>query len=894
VRSTGLCSGISEFFCVAFISLIVTSSAWATTTHEKVLHNFVYLPQGAYPKTNLIADAAGNLYGTTYGGGRFEYGAIFKLTPAKNGKWNETVLYSFAGGTDGADPSGNLVFDAAGNLYGTTTQGGNGCTYNECGTVFMLAPGARDTWTEKVLHVFTGYPDDGQVPAAGLIIDGAGNLYGTTEEGGSYGWGIVFELSPQVRGGWAETILHGFTHGADGAYPVASLIFDSAGNLYGTTEYGGDPTCDLNSNDPSCGTVFELTPNDGGSWSETVLHTFIYTDGAYPTASLVFDATGDLYGTTTAGPGVACNISGCGTVYRLHPNSDGSWTQAMIYNFEGGPDGVDPVAGLVIDSAGHLYGTTQHGGSDSCDEGCGTVFELTARSKGSWTEKVIQRFSVPTDGKNDGIYPVSGLFLDRAGNLFGTAVYGGSQSCYDFVGCGTVFELSPSSGGKWTTSLLYAFNTSSFGASPAAGLISDGSGNLYGTTQSGGTANYGVAFELTPKTGGGWNEIVLHNFVGGSDGSHPGASLIFDAAGNLYGTTTNGGTQDCSFYSLCGGTVFELSRTDNGWRENVIHRFGSNNNLGLVVPMAGLVLDSAGNLYGATPEGGSPNCGSYGCGMVYKLSREGGGKWKKDVLYLFQGGSDGSDPLSTLIFDQAGNLYGTTCVGGANENGTVFKLAPEAGGKWKESVLYSFQGSQKDDGSCPLAGVIFDREGNLYGTTYEGGNDPTCDCGVVFELLPTGDLWKEKVLHSFHGLLDGSLPKSSLAIDEEGDLYGATPNDGVYNQGGGAVFRLIPGSGGTWTMNIVHHFKYGSKGGFCPVGPLIFDLANNTYGAASCGGTDGSGTVFELSAGSDGDWFDNNLATAPPGFRPPRFKPDVSSLTRLVRNAPQGEVNDEK
>lgn len=874
MRSTVLCSSASKALIALLVTLVATTYAWAD--HEKVLHNFVNLPHGAYPQANLIADGGGNLYGTTPNGGRFGYGTVFELTPGENGKWQQKVLYGFSGGTDGASPVAGLVFDAAGNLYGTAAAGGTrgqNCyySYNEsCGVVFKLSLGAHGTWAESVLYSFAGYPTDGQNPVAGLAFDGSGNLYGTTESGGTYNEGTVFELTPGSNGTWTEKILYTFTGGTDGGTPLDSVILDSARNLYGTSEYGGDPNCNPDDNITSCGTVFELINNGNGTWTEAVLHTFRLNDGAYPSANLVFDAAGNLYGTTLDSPGFACDDGGCGIAFRLTHNSDGTWTERIIYNFEGGPDGAQPGVGLIIDGAGNLYGTTPYGGSDSCSEGCGTVFELTQKSKDNWIEKVIHHFSLPAHGENDGIQPMASVVLDQAGNLYGTARIGGDQSCdnVSFIGgCGTVFKLSPASGGNWTPSLLYTFTTSPFGSGPAAGVVPDSAGNLYGTTESGGIGNYGVAFELKKQPGGAWKEVILHSFVGDRDGAHPGAGLVSDSAGNLYGTTTNGGTRyfQCNGYESCGGTVFELSPDADGWKESVLYRFGENSNKGLTIPMAGLVLDSTGNLYGTTSELGITNCGSYGCGTVYKLSPSETGEWRIEFLYRFRGGTDGWDPVSPLVLDQAGSMYGTTCEGGANGEGTVFKLTQTLGGRWAETVLYSFQGPKNGDGSCPFAGVVFDRDGNLYGTTFEGGSSKCYNggCGIVFRLSPSGlSLWKETVLHTFLGGFDGSNPESSLTFDQEGNLYGTAPDDGPY-YGGGAVFKLSRGSDGTWRFDVLRHFKNAAKKGFCPVGPLIFDAAGDIYGAASCGGTDGGGAVFELLPDSDGQWVDDLL---PVGF----------------------------
>jgi uncharacterized repeat protein (TIGR03803 family) len=866
MSSKQLCPGAKKAFIALLVILVAATSAWAS--HEKILHEFVNLPQGAYPEGKLIADAAGNLYGTTSEGGKFGYGAVFELARGKDGTWSESVLYSFTGGADGSIPIGGLVLDNAGNLYGTAAYGGtsgrqcNEPFYTGCGVVFELSPGTGGKWTENVLHSFAGYPNDGQSPLANLIFDAAGNLYGTTEGGGAYNrysdGGTVFELTPESNGTWTENILYNFTGGADGATPSAALVFDSAGNLYSTTESGGNLNCTYNVPD-GCGTVFRLAPNGGGTWSENVLHSFSYTDGANPLSNLVFDKKGNLYGDTPAGPGSACDGNGCGLVFRLTPNSDGTWTETIIYEFEGGSDGIEPVAGLILDAAGSLYGTTQLGGSDSCNQGfgmvgCGTAFELTQNSKGNWTENVIHRFSMPPHGENYGIYPVSGLSLDQAGNLYGTARDGGYLSCYDFIGCGTVFQLSPASDGRWNPSVLYAFNTGQLGANPVAGVISDSTGNLYGTAQDAGDANYGVAFELIPQSGGGWKEVVLHSFQGGSDGVNPSANLVFDAAGNLYGTTLTGGSQQCSEYYECGGTVYELSPTAQGWKESVLYRFGKDNDrsLGLSIPTSGLVLDSAGILYGTTFEGGDPNC-DYGCGTAYKLFRSGGGQWQKELLHLFHGGNDGANPYGTLVLDGAGNLYGTACGGGSKGYGTVFKLSPDSGGKWIESVLYSFKGGMSD-GSCPLAGVIFDRQGNLYGTTFQGGNT-NCKafgdgCGVVFELSPTETgPWMETVLLMFQGT-DGSNPESTLTFDSDGNLYGcAAPRNGNYVSDG-VVFELSRGVKG-WTEHVLHRFGKGYDGS-APSGTLVLDSEGNIYGATNNGGTDGSGTVFELSPGLDG------------------------------------------
>ncbi len=410
------------------VALIQSSQAQTPATGggwtEKVLHSFN--PNGVDGLASwagLIFDAAGNLYGTTGGGGTDNGGTVFELTPSPNavgGGWTVKILYSFKfNGEDGVGPLAGLTFDAAGNLYGTNAYRGP----SDGGTVFELTPSPNAVggrWTEKVLHSF-GSGTDGAGPHASMIFDAAGNLYGTTQGGGTYSWGTVFELTPTEGGNWTEKVLYSFNpSGGDGYYPFASLIFDAAGNLYGTTGGGGA------SGD---GTVFELTPTVVGNWTEKVLHSFNFTDGADPLAALIFDAAGNLYGTTFYG-----GTYNEGTVFKLTPTAGGGWTEEVLHSFGNGMGASNPYAGLIFDAAGNLYGTTVNGGIyTSCTYGtygCGTVFKLTP-SGGGWTEEVLHSFGNGTDASN----PYASLTFDAAGNLYGTTVYGGTY------GYGTVFEI---------------------------------------------------------------------------------------------------------------------------------------------------------------------------------------------------------------------------------------------------------------------------------------------------------------------------------------------------------------------------------------------------------------------------------------------------------------------
>lgn len=346
-------------------------------------------PDGAAPFGDLLVDATGSLYGTTAGGGAptsncpYGCGTVFKLSRDGAGGWIETVLHSFGEGTDGMFPFSDLMMDASGALYGTTTGGGANRFGNYecregCGTVYMIAPDGAGGWTETVIYNFAGGAD-GAVPYGGLIADAAGALYGTTHYGGNfeacpgYGCGTVFKLTPGA-GGWTKSILHTFSGGADGADPRSGLIFDETGALYGTTLAGGSSaTCS------GCGTVFKLAPDGLGGWAKTTLHHFDGTDGAFPLSSLAIDVAGVLYGTTYGGgtfevcgtPGY--DDYGCGTVFKLTPDGSGGWSHSIVHAFTGEAGGNNPRAGLVADASGMLYGTTSRGGTSP---NAGTVFRF--------------------------------------------------------------------------------------------------------------------------------------------------------------------------------------------------------------------------------------------------------------------------------------------------------------------------------------------------------------------------------------------------------------------------------------------------------------------------------------------------------------------------------------
>jgi uncharacterized repeat protein (TIGR03803 family) len=377
----------------------------------------------------------------------------------------------------GQNPAGGVILDASGNLYGTTNRGGyiEFCPGEGCGTVFELSPKESGGWFETVLYEFGAYDGDGVEPYSGLVFDSHGNLYGTTLFGGTYGFGTVFELSPGVGGSWVESVLYSFSNtGSDGAYPSSTLIFDGVGNLYGTAGGGAY----------EYGIVFELSLAGAGAWKETTVHSFDPngTDGTVPSsAPLVFDAAGNLFGTTQqGGTGNGC-ASGCGTVFELTPGADDVWAETVLYNFTfvGNAGRLPADSGVIFDSAGNLYGTTQGGGTYNY----GTVFELSP-SGSLWKMKWIHAFGLGDDLG----YPSKGVAIDSGGNLYGTTGTFGPP--------GTVFEMSPLGGGRWSEKVLHSLYA--FDISDPSGLVLDSAGNIYGASFYGGSGGEGTVFEVRP------------------------------------------------------------------------------------------------------------------------------------------------------------------------------------------------------------------------------------------------------------------------------------------------------------------------------------------------------------------------------------------------------------
>ena len=438
---------IFQSICVAAMLVLCAFTASAQT--ERTIFHFNGTTTSGGPQGNLIADSAGNFYGTTWAGGSNNLGIVYEISPPAPPAttWTQTILYNF-NGPDGAQSTAGLAIDAAGNLYGTTVYGGNGpCTVVAvvigCGVVFELSPPAvlGGSWTESVLYNFQ-YGSDSGAPRAALIFDHAGNLYGTASGSGFDGTfnngGSVFELSPPALpgGSWTETTLFSFPLAVQGIWPFARLAFDASGNLYGTAYAGGNSRCTGGTGGLGCGLVFQLAPPSlpGGNWTETVLHAFAggNSDGANPAGAVAINPSGTIVGTTSKG---GSSASG-GTVFALRPpsTSGGAWAYQTIHAFGSAGDGADSRSDVTWGGGRSIYGTTTAGGSLNN----GVVFEITPpASPGSpWTETILHDFLYSTTNHADGAVPAGGVII-RDGELFGATTQGGPNKA------GTVYGIAP-------------------------------------------------------------------------------------------------------------------------------------------------------------------------------------------------------------------------------------------------------------------------------------------------------------------------------------------------------------------------------------------------------------------------------------------------------------------
>jgi uncharacterized repeat protein (TIGR03803 family) len=736
----------------------------------------------------LTSDGRGNLYGTTLYGGSSNGGTVYTVKTDGTGFQR---LHSFAGGgSDGFEPMGSLVINGSGDLCGTTGAGGS----SNAGTVFTIK---ADGGGFRLLHSFAD-PNKGKAPCGSLALDDIGNLYGTTCGGGPSNGGTVFKLGTDGTG---FHLLHSFAGGVGDGRGPGSVLLDGSGNIYGTTGFGGQQarTTPFGTLYDGSGTIYRLK-TDGTGFQ--LLRAFavdqnavIPTDPSGP-SSLIGDGLGSLYGTTFIG-----GTSGVGTVFKVR--TDGSGFE-ILHSFSGGAsDGRNPIGSLFLDRLGTLYGMTQGERSASVQA---TAYKIRTDGTGY---QVLRTF-IDT---HDGIGPQGSLILDGSGTLYGTMAYGGSWNA------GTVFAVNAD--GSFFQ-VLHAFaGFSSDGGRPWASLIPDESGYLYGTTTFGGFSYEGTVFRIR-SDGTGFQ--ILHGFSGGeNDGDVPQAPLILDRAGNLYGTTINGGPSNR-------GTVFKLRK--DGTSFQLLHTFlgGVGDGSG---PFSGLIVDGADNLYGTTSAGGPADLGT-----VFRMRTDGTG-FQLLHTFTFASGSpfsSGGTPLSALLLDGLGNLYGTTIFGGEANLGTVFKVRMDG---TKFELLHSFT-DRADDGSGTRAALIIDGSGNLYGTTSGGGSS---NAGAVFRMKTDGTGFQ--LLHSFVGdESDGGTPYASVILDGFGNLYGTTYYGGPSHAG--AVFTMR--TDGTAYL-ILHMFGSEAGDGRNSFASLFLDGSGSLIGTTSLGGEGDFGTVFALSIG---------------------------------------------
>ena len=437
MRRSTVCRAGVLFLTLTCVQLAMLQNAAASS--GKIIYSFAGGADGAYPESDLILDAAGNLYGTTNGGGTSNCGTVFELIRTQAG-WKHQLLYSFSGGPgDGCGPQAGLVFDSVGNLYGTTSGGGanDGCLslFGGCGTVFKLVANSRGGWNESILYNFGTFSGEGNDPNTDLVFDSQGNLYGTTLYGGGmgcrglfvYGCGTVFQLKPQPNGTWVESTIYQFAGGPnDGAAPTSSVVLDTQGNITGVTEFGGTAPCHVGGGYQGCGAVYQLAPTSEGGWTETLLYSFHRYQGTavYPSGGLIV-ADGGMLGLSSAGG------NAFGTVFELQQTKNG-WEQIVRYRFFGDPDGTFPIGRLVRGTNGNFFGATTAGGPQIL--GYGTVFELmpTKNRWNRWQERIL------LNGDSTNGYPEAGPVVDSQGHVFGTFSDSLNSSAF-----GSVYEVIP-------------------------------------------------------------------------------------------------------------------------------------------------------------------------------------------------------------------------------------------------------------------------------------------------------------------------------------------------------------------------------------------------------------------------------------------------------------------
>jgi len=763
---------------VAIIAVFAAGYAVAAPK-QTVIHNFSPQPSGAYPASALVADSNGALYGTTPQGGTAGQGAVFKLTPPASGHtdWTESVIYSFYYKTDGGFPTNALTPDGSGGFFGITSAGG---AYHH-GTIFRLMPprSGSGAWTEAVLHNLKVDDLHDQLgPLGALVLDASGVLYGVV--GGDDIGGTVFKLAPPATSGgsWSFQTLHTFNGGADGLSPEGPLIIGKAGIIYGVTNRGGSS---------ALGTFFELVPPDKGGteWTETILHNFGSSDCSAngPNGGLIMASDGALYGTGEVGN------TGC--AFKLTPPTNGqsTWSEMTIpLIIHGAGASAIPNGPLIIDSDGALYGTA----ASNIQGSPGFVFKLVPPAHAGDDWSTIELCSFNSFGL------LAGLVRDANGILYGTAL----PRNYEFaLNQGIVFDVVPPTSGEtsWTEHTLFSFRTTD-GQFPHSGLVGDSAGNLYGTTQAGGLYGYGTVFKLVPPTAQhpAWTETILHSF-NGDDGNYPAAPLMIDAHGAIYGTTNLGGSMNIN-----GGVVFKMTppaKKGADWSETVIYSFYNTVNSEQESHLAtSLVMDKGGSVYGVMPL-----VGEFRKGQIFKLTPPTSGKagWSKSIIYNLNTSIVGGGVNLGLIIDDTGALFMTTT--GYGNRATAFKLIPPGPGStsWTPIVIHRF-GAEDAPYSPPIA----DHTGALFGISVSGGAYGKGFAYKLTPPSSAHPDWTETILHSFGEGSDAVNPFAAVTLDKNGAVYGTALSSSVASSNDVVFKLTPPASSTAgWTESLLGQFS---------------------------------------------------------------------------------------
>jgi uncharacterized repeat protein (TIGR03803 family) len=820
---------LGAIFAALISSLAAASSLFASDVFQPIAG---FSTPGRLPEGGLVSDGAGNLWGTTVGGGGGNEGSIFKVNIASGVLTTVTGFSSTPPQTDGY-PLGTLVSDGAGNFWGVTLSGG----INNTGSVFKVGLASGAITTVVSFDNASVNPTDntrGQYPLAGLVSDGAGYLWGTTSAGGKFTssydsatCGTIYKI--KVSTGAITTVADfdattSTTDNVRGETPSAGLVSDGAGNLWGTTSTGG-----VNHR----GTVFKVNVSTGVVTTvvdfDQIGNNFVNANGAFPMADLVSDGAGNLWGTTQYG-----GPSGAGVVFKINISTGVMTTVGTFDDSTSTSDnkrGGGPIAGLVSDGLGNLWGTTSAGGAFSF----GTVFKVKI-STGAITTAVDFDDSVSMTDQRRGDYPQADLVSDGLGNLWGTTKLGGVG---DSGGHGTVFKINPNTNAITTVADVGASGPVAL----QAGLVSDGAGNVWGTSADGGAQDQGAVFKMNVATGAVTTVVDFDNTTSPADnvrGSLPSAALVTDGTGNFWGTTLNGGTSGW-------GTLFRVNISTGAITtiDDFDHSTSSTDNKRGGNPSAALVSDGAGSLWGTAQTGGTNSQG-----VVYKVNTSTGAM---TTVIDFDGSTTqgdnqrGGSPDGGLVNDGAGNFWGTTSGGGA---GTIFKVNATSGAiTTLVDFAQSTSSSNNERGARPEAEMVSDGAGNLWGTTAGGG---TGGQGTVYKInVSTGLI---TTIADFDGNIDnspgdnyrGGEPEAGLASDGEGNLWGTTTSGGFSQNG--TVFEVNMTSGSTTTL-----FDFtgnsGAVPGMAPRGTLLFTgtgfYGTTTVGGESTGGSPaGEGEIF--------------------------------------------------